>query len=1096
MGKKLWLFIACTLLSASMAFAQTQVSGTVVSKTDGEPVIGAAIKVLGTSTGTTSDINGRFNLTVPAGSKEAEVSYVGMATQTVVLRNGMRIVMEEDVRALDQVMVIAYGTQKKSAFTGSAAVVGAEEIGKVQVTNAIDALKGKASGIQINSASGQPGTTPSIRIRGINSLNAGNEPLIVLDGSPYEGSWNDINPQDVESISVLKDAASTALYGARGGNGVVLITTKAANKGSKSSITVDAKWGANSRATADYNMIKSPAKHYELWYQALNNYAKNQMGYNDEQAWNYANSNLIYNQELGLGYNVYSIPDGQYLIGPNGRLNPNATLGSYVTSHGETYYITPDDWKDETYSTSLRQEYSVTANGSTDKGTFYASANWLKNEGIIAASDYTRFTGRLNASYDVKPWLKISGNVSYAHSDQNSIDQDGNSGNSGNPFSVLHMAPIYPMYIRDANGNFIYDQNSQMNLYDYGDKAINGLYRPYLSQSNPVSALLLDRAQTEGNSFNGTGTAEFILPFGFRVYSINNVYLYERRYNSFTNRYFGQYASSNGDVYIDHDRYLSQNYQQRINWHREFGLHDIELMVGHEYYKSREVDLYGHRTNSALDKESELNDAVVMSNTGSSAGDYNSESWLARAMYNFDMKYFLSGSMVRQASSIFHPDHRWGTFWSAGAGWLMNKENWFKVDWVDELKIKASYGENGNDGIGSYRYTNLFSIANSNDAVAFKPSSVGQEDISWEKNGKFNVGFEFSLWNGRLTGSAEYYSNVTKDMLMWFPLPASSGYTGYYTNIGNVRNNGLEAEIHADVIRTKDFTWNVYANITTNHNEITSLPAERRTKHVDGTNYDGYSSGSYFYAEGLSLYSYYTKSYAGVCQQEDVNASDGELDASDLGKAMYWSNTFEYEVDENGKPTTTVKKDENGNPIVNGRKKTTMHDDASDYVYGDMMPDLYGGFGTSFTWKGFDLSADFTYQLGGHVYDSQYASLMGNDAGMAFHKDILNAWTPQNTNTDVPRLQFNDTYVNSASDRFICSASYLSLQNITLGYTLPKSLCSSLGIEKLRVYVVGDNLYVWSHRKGLDPRQGIGGGTSAQYYAPIRTISGGISLTF
>ncbi len=1110
MGKKLWLFIACTLLSASMAFAQTQVSGTIVSKTDGEPVIGAAIKVLGTSTGTTSDINGRFNLTVPAGSKEAEVSYVGMATQTVVLRNGMRIVMEEDVRALDQVMVIAYGTQKKSAFTGSAAVVGAEEIGKVQVTNAIDALKGKASGIQINTASGQPGSTPTIHIRGVNSINAGNDPLLVVDGSPYDGLFNDINPADVESMSVLKDAASSALYGARGGNGVILITTKAGKKGENAKITVDAKWGQNSKGTPDYNTVSNPAHYYELWYKGLNNYAQNELGMDAQKAWAWSNANLIDGSPYGLGYNVFTTPEGQALIGQNGRLNPNATLGRLVFNNGAAYYITPDNWTDETYQNSLRQEYTVTATGATDKSNFYASANYLKNEGITAASDYERFTARLKADYQIKPWLKFIGNVSYAHTDRNYLQDDGEAGSSGNAFALTSsIAPIYPMYIRDAEGNLIFDKASGINLYDFGDRSINGLYRPYLSQANPVAGNLLDVNNVNGNAFNGTGTFEVTLPYGFKFTSINNVYLHESRQTNTTNPYFGQYASSNGIVYKYHTRRFSQNYQQRLNWHQQYGLNDIEVMLGHEYYKYNYAELYGHRTNQLSPDNTELAGAVIAVTNSSYTEDYNTESWLSRAMYNYDEKYFASLSLMTEASSRFAKDggRWWGTFWSAGLGWLINKEKWFKASWVDELKLKASYGENGNDQIPDYLYTGRYSIVNSSDEVSVVPSTTMENlDITWEKNGKFNAGIDFSLFNSRLSGTVEYYRNTTKDMLFSFPLPPSLGYTSFYDNIGDLINYGLEFDLHGDIIRNKDLTWSAYVNFTTNANEITRLPEERRTQHLAWDNADGFSSGSFFYAEGSSRYTYYTKAFAGVCNEEDVKASNGSMTNADLGKAMYWKTVYQMQekkdadgntvLDADGKPVMEPVLDENGNQIAIGREKTVKGGESDYYLAGDVMPDAFGGFGTSLTYKGFDFSVDFQYQLGGKVYDGTYASLMGADPGHAFSTDILNAWTPENTNTNVPRLQYNDTYMNYGSDRFLTNASYLSLANITVGYTLPKSTVSKLGLGNVRIYAVADNIYTWSKRKGLDPRQSITGGASGAIYSSIRTISGGISITF
>lgn len=1086
MEKRLTLMLVGLFLCIGMALAQTKVTGVVTSSEDGEPVVGASVKVVGTNTGTVTDVDGVFSLNVHEGA-QLEISYIGMEPQRVKATRNMRVVLEANQHSIDEVMVIAYGTQKKSAFTGSAAIVDSKEIGKVQVTNAVDALKGKASGVQINTASGQPGSTPTIRIRGVNSINSDSDPLIVLDGSPYSGSLNNINPADVESMTVLKDAASTALYGARGGNGVILITTKSGKRGQGATLTVDAKWGSNSKAVPEYETIKNPAAYYEMWYKGLYNYAMDVNGLDETSAWLWANSNLIDSNTYGLGYNVYTLsPEGQQLIGQNGKLNPNATLGRLNSWKGNEYWLTPDDWEDEIYNNSLRQEYTISANGATDRGTFYGSVNYLSNDGITAASDYKRITTRMKADYQVKSWLKLSGNMSYGHYNYNSLGSDGSSGDSGNAFAFVNIAPIYPMYIRDANGNKIYDETSRLIRYDYGDGTVTS-FRPFLNQSNPISANLLDTNNTEGNTFNGTGIADLTLPYGFTFTSINNVYLNEYRYTSTTNPFFGQYASSNGAVTKEHGRTWSYNYQQRLNWHQTYGKNDIEVMLGHEYYRSYGYDLWANKTNQFSVYNKELAGAVVAGSASSSMSEYNTESWLSRVMYNYDSRYFGSVSVMRQASSRFSSDNWWGTFWSFGAGWLINKESWFNLPWVDELKLKASYGENGNDQIGSYLYTKYFSISNSNNSVSLTPNSLGNSEISWEKNAKFNIGIDFSVLNGRIWGTVEYYNNRTTDMLSWVPLPPSYGWSGYYDNVGNMKNTGMELDIHADVIRTKDFTWNVYANLTTNHNVVTKLADERKKNWYDGIGL-GYSSGSYFYKEGESRYTYYTKKYAGV---------DPET-----GLSLFYMNV--YETDENNQ---AIYYDNKGNRVdesylgtkhrkVVGQTTTTVYNDADYYLCGDMLPDVYGGFGTSVSWKGFDFSVDFQYQIGGQVYDATYASLMGCSAGRAIHVDMLNAWSKDNLGSNIPRWQFNDSYMAAASDRFLTDASYLTLSNLTLGYTLPKSWLSKIDLQGLRLYVVADNVWTWSKRQGLDPRQSITGSNTNTYYRPIRTISGGITVTF
>ncbi|MBR1466025.1 MAG: SusC/RagA family TonB-linked outer membrane protein [Bacteroidaceae bacterium] len=1089
MGKKLCLILTLCFLSVGMAFAQKTVNGTVYEEETGEPIMGATIRVDGTSMGATSDVNGNFVIqNVPNSASAVTITYLGMEDLNVAIRPGMKVYMKTDHKQLDEVMVIAYGTAKKSAFTGSAAVVGSEEIDKTQVTNAIDALKGKASGIQINTASGQPGSTPTIRIRGVNSINAGLSPLIVLDGSPFDGDLNQINPIDVESMTVLKDAASSALYGARGGNGVILITTKKGKRGEAAKITVDAKWGSNSKAMPEYKVIKSPAKYYEVWYSGLNRYAQNGLGYTPEEAWKWANDVLIDDNVFGLGYNVYNVPAGQYMIGADGKLNPNATLGNVVTRGGQQYYLTPDDWEDEIYSNALRQEYTVSATGSTDKSNYYASFNYLDNEGIAAASDYKRLTSRLKADYQIKPWLNVEMNAAYSHYNQNALGDDGSSGSSGNAFAFSNIAPIYPMYIRDANGNKIYDPTSRMIRYDYGDGTVTS-FRPYLSQANPISANKLNINNTEGNTFNGTGTIKLSLPLGFTVYSINNVYLDEYRGTETTNPFFGQYSDLRGQAYKSHRRTWSVNYQQRVNWNHSFGLNNFDVMIGHEYYNTYGYGLSAYKNNQFSVYNTELNGAVIMGSANSSKSRYNTESWLGRIMYDYDTRYFGSFSLLRQGSSRFDPSDRWGTFWSIGAGWLINKEKWFNAKWVDELKLKMSYGENGNDYIGSYQYIKTYTIVNSNDNVAIVPADHGNPKISWEKNGKFNVGIDFSFWNGRLSGTVEYYNNTTKDMLSWVPFPVTYGWSGQYDNVGNMKNNGIEFDLKGDIIRSRDFTWSAYLNFTTNHNEITKL-AEQRKSWYDEIQRYGYSSGSYFYTEGKSRYSYWTKKYAGVDKE--------------TGETLFLMNVYEKDENDND-----IYYDKKGNKIedpatFNGEKHrkiigtttTTTYNDGDYYICGDMLPDVYGGFGTALKWKGIDFSVDFQYQLGGKVYDGTYAGLMDASAGHALHKDILKAWTETNTNSNVPRFQVEDSYMAAGTDRWLTSASYLSLANITLGYSFPKSVLRAIGLEGLRIYGVADNVWLWSKRQGLDPRQSITGSVTNTYYKPIRTISGGITVTF
>ena len=729
--KKLFLLLAALITTFAVMAQNQTVNGTVTSA-DGEPLIGATVLGVGTQMGTATDVDGNFTLTLPATVKKLQVSYVGMTTKDVNITPGQKMnIVLDGTNMLDEVITVAYGTAKRSSFTGSASVLDASEIEQVQVTNPVDALKGKVSGVQINSNSGAPGnSSPSVLIRGISSINAGTSPLIVLDGTPYDGGLDNISTQDIESMTVLKDAASNALYGARGANGVILITTKRGKQGN-ARVTLDAKWGQNSRAVQDYDVITSPALYYETFGRAVGNYAMNVGGYDEAKALAYANSNLI----TMLGYNVYTIPEGENMLVDGFKLNPNATLGNiYTAQSGEQYLLTPDSWSDAAYKNALRQEYNLSVSQGTDKGSFYASASYLNNEGITVNSGYERFTGRLAADTQAKDWLKVGANMSYTHYESKFNGDDGSSSSSGNIFAVNNvLAPIYPLYVRDAQGNILKDINGNT-MYDYGDGMGLGLpSRPVFSQANPLSQNILDVRKYDGNAMTATGYAEIRFLRDFKFTTNNTVNLYEQRQTSVTNPFFGQYASSNGIVNKYSTRRIDYTYQQLLNWARQFGEHNVNVLLGHENYWNKYSYMYASRSNMLLPSNEELDGAVIENGSSSYQTDYNNEGWFGRVNYDYDSKYFGSVSLRRDASSRFDPEHRWGTFWSASAAWIINKEAFFQAPWVDMLKLKVSYGEQGNDNIGNFRYVNTYTIVNSGGQAAAQPNTLGNKNITWER---------------------------------------------------------------------------------------------------------------------------------------------------------------------------------------------------------------------------------------------------------------------------------------------------------------------------------------------------------------------------
>ncbi len=1066
MEKRLMTVAAAIAVSTSMAFAQSQISGKVTSSEDGSPVIGASIKVAGTNTGTVTDIDGNFSLNAPAGSK-LEISYIGMVSKTVKAGRNLNIVMDSDNHSLDEVMVVAFGTAKKSAFTGSAAVVGSEELSKKVTTNVADALVGSVPGLQLRGGTGQPGDTQGkINIRGIASMYASTDPLIIVDGAPYSASLSNIPTEDIESVSILKDAASAALYGARGAAGVIIVTTKkGSNKEAK--INVDMKWGSNSRAIPDYDVIKDPGQYYEAYYAQLYNRNFYGRGQSAEQANLNANKTML----SDLRYNVFTYPDNEQLIGLDGKINPHATLGRVVTgTDGKKYLMTPDDWANTLYNKSLRQEYNVSANGGTDRSTYYTSVGYLKDDGIIQQSGYERLTARLKADYQAKKWLKLGTNVGFVTSNQTqSSGLSSTSTLANNPFVFTStLAPIYPLFIRDENGNIMKDDLGN-DLYDFGSSSKFGIVRPVLDNNNPMAELALNRVTANGHQLNASMSADIQITSFLKANLTSTLIWGQINGHTYSNAYYGPKASVNGELQKESTESWRQNHTQTLTYYQDFGKHSVTVLLGHEYYKTNTRYLSATGQGGFTPSIQELAAFAKKLDSNSYRTAYNVEGYFGNAQYSYDDKYFGSFSYRRDASSRFAKDHRWGNFWSIGGAWLISKESWFKAPWVDELKIKASIGQQGNDNIGNWAYIDLYTLSKTSDtSMAASFARMGNKNITWETTTNLNIGTEFSFFNRRLSGTIDLYSKKTTDLLFWLSIPESAGSRGYYGNVGDIRNNGIEVTLTGSIIRTKDLDWSVTANIAHNSTKILKLPESKIADNGGFNETSKLETTQYWYRVGGPLYNGYMPKYAGV---------------NEKGEATYW-------VDEDAG---------GGNHGTKYSYTTTNPNSASKYETGSLLPKAFGGFSTTVVYKGFDFTASFDYQIGGKVYDSRYASLMSpcdnsSAAGSAIHKDYLKSWSPNNTSSNIPRWQYGDNYTTALSDRFLTNASYFNFQSFTVGYSIPTQHIPFF--SKIRVYCSGENLGFISARKGLDPRYSYDGGTTLNAYSPVRNISGGIQLTF
>jgi len=1070
MKERLTLFLACLFLSVGMALAQTKVSGTVINSEDGEPVIGASVKVVGTSTGTVTNSDGQFSLTAPAGS-HLEISYIGMVSKTLKAGSNMKVYLDPDNAMLDDVIVIAYGKTKKSAFTGSAVEVKASDISAHVASTATNALVGKVAGLTATSSSGEPGTAPSIRLRGVGSVNASSTPLYILDGAPYQGDIASINPNDIESISVQKDASASAIYGARGANGVIIITTKRARDGQDAKVNFEARWGSNSKLIPRYDVITDPGEYYETHYKAMFN-SKYYHGSTAAEAYAFADANLYDQNNGGLGYQIFTVPAGEKLIGTNFKLNPNATLGY---SDG-TYYYTADDWYDATYKHAFRQEYNTSVTGSSGKMTYFASAGYLRDGGITVNSDYKRYTARTNVEYQAKKWLKLTTGMSFAHTDMMSPQYTSTYGSSANIFYYAStMGAIYPIYVRNADGSIMTENGRK--VYDSNQTHFT---RPS-AVGNPIRDNEYNQKQYYRDYFRGQWAAIITPIDGLDLEANLNAASINNR-NNLLYSAFGSNSSVDGAAYVVSSRDFSVNQRYTATYDRTFAdVHHFNFLLGYEQYKDKYQYLEGYNDHLFDPFIGELNNATGTSqkDLGSYTNSYMTEGFFGRIMYDYADKYFVNASLRRDASSAFAPGHRWGTFGSFGVAWQMNKEAFLQdATWIDLLKLKLSYGAVGNDALGSWYYwADRYSTSYNEETGAYSISMAqkGNENLTWETHKDWNFGVDFAFFKNRLSGTIELFHQTTEDLLWSKTLPLSSGISvsSYFANVGELVNKGIEITLEGTPVRTKDITWSLNFNATFNHNEITELDPS-----IDK---DGLKYSYRILKEGGSVYQAYMLKYAGTDKSN--------------GRAMWYMDKTTTDADGN-KVTTT----------------TTTYDitQATKYDCGSTLPTVFGGFGTSLYAYGFDLSAQFSYQLGGKIYDGAYQALMHNgiSTGSAMHKDLLNAWSLDNPTSDIPRLSTaasDDPGIASqtAQDRFLTSSNYLCLNNLTIGYTFPKHWVRKLAMDNVRVYFAGENLFVTSARKGLDPRYngGLGSmtrgsGLASGSYGALRSLTAGISVTF
>lgn len=1180
MGKRLITTLLVLLTIGVQAFAQSAVSGKVTDEA-GEPCVGANVLIKGTTTGTMTDLDGNYSLTDVRKGAILVFSSIGYTSQEVRLGSSsvVNVVLKSDADFLNEVVIVGYGTAKRKDLTGSLTQIDNKLIASQNSSSATKALEGAVPGIVYASVDGQPGNDAGLRVRGLGSTNVGaSNALVIIDGVPAQGDnpLSNMNQEDIASITVLKDAASTAIYGSRGANGVILVTTKRGDSG-RTKISFQARAGWNTVGSYKVGQVDNAAGIYEyLWQSIYNSYRYgvngagpalnketgeyytnignpnvshdaaaefasqhlfNYIGLNDSFGRNMLGNYMAYNvpgatyTPDGTGSSASSTMTGAYLVGTDGKINPNASL------------LYDDTYADALLKTGFRQQYDLSASGGSDKEDHYLSLGYLTDPSYVPNSRFERITGRANINVNLFKWLKVGANVGYTRSRTNyqgTYWAARNSGsNQGNITRYVNgHTPIVPFYAHDAEGNYIYDKN--------GDRVRNYLYNSTYSplgqtgnnygSTDIMYAMDNDIREDLTSTLNTRTYIEipFLDHFTFRtdfaydkINRTTTVY-----YNGTTGRgasiggYFGKRMN---DIEV-------MNLQHRLTYNQDFGKHHVDAMALFEDSDWEQQTVNWGSADEFIPGFLAAGNFVGRYYGAGSAPTpgYGHDiermrSWLGRANYIFADKYYVSGSVRRDGSSKFRKENRWGTFWSVGAGWRFTEESFMqdlRDSWLNNGKLRASYGVIGNqNGIGRYQtyrtwgYSTTYQTTNNGtgrptgDSYKLSMGGLVNTQLTWEETKTFDVGLDLTLFN-RIDLTFDWYNRVTGNSQFSQPVSyLAMGQTTLPRNIAELTNRGIELDINADIIRTKDIRWNVAFNITHYTTKLTDLPDDAIPAHAeglpDGTWEDNQGSwasagGSqqnanvYLRGIGRDWFNLYMYKYAGIDQSS--------------GLPMYF-----HRVTEADHAAGKYKDTE-----VGGSVKTTNYANASKYEVGSAIPTFQGGFNTSFSYKNFYVNAQFAYQIGGKFFSRNYAEYLYNvvDAQMYrmmfVSKDVKgNTWTPNNTGAGFPmqwypageNSYFSGTSANggnwSFTDESLFSASYLRLKNLTLGYNVSKSLLNKLRIDKvvsnIKVFASSDNLFILSAAKAIDPTMSASGGyndVDSYTFPNMRTYTIGINLDF
>ena len=1067
----LTLFLA---LVVQISFAQ---QGTISGKvSDGSgPLPGVSVVVKGSTIGTETDFDGKYSIKASSGDI-LTFRYLGYLSidKTIGASSIINVSMKEDANILDEVVIIGYGTTTKQSFTGAAATVSSENIDAKAVSNVAQALIGEVSGVTVTRTDGRPGSGATIRIRGFSSIEGNRSPLYVVDGVPFSNDVNSINPNDIESTTILKDASATAIYGARGANGVVLITTRKGTVG-KNTVEFDFQTSVSSRTLPRYNLVDNEEEYMELVYAGLKNSADFAGESNPSQ---FALDNLFSDRGIAPLYNMWNVADGNGLIDPS--------TGRAIS--GVTRKFSPTDWADAGYRDGVRNEMNFKTSGGTDKTKHYFSLGYLSDEGFISESQYDRYSTRLNVTSNPVDRVKVSTNLDYSYGEYN--DATGYGG--GNVTYMLDFTPtIYPLFLRDTDGNVVNNPNTNSPFYDFGDNTA-GNARDFSATYNGVGEAIYNINRTRRHSVNGNINASVEILKGLTFETTYGMNYLSSNLDQTRNSIQGsQGVALGGTLFKNNRSFVSQNFNQIIRYNTKLSENQyFNMFVAHESFAQRDENfnmskkgIVNLNPNAAgapdnyLDQNGVPNGNIV---------ETSLESYFTQANYNYSKKYYLQGTLRRDGSSRFYKN-KWGTFWSVGAGWVISEEDFLSSsNVINFLKLRASVGVLGDQGNSAYAGQLGFNIENLLGSPSLAPRPVVDPNITWESSDQKGVGVEVELFNGAIEAELEYYIKTTNNLYVDKRLPPSTGDAVIRTNDGVLENRGFEFNVTGNIVRNKNFNLALTLNGEMFSNTILEMPIENSTGLPKVVNV----SGSYGLSKGSSIYDYYIREWAGV---DPANGNPMWIEN--------WSDensNGQYDSGE-GIPDMLVYTAANPDAVIEARTTNTYSDATRKYADKSVIPTVRGAFRLNSSYKNFSLSTQFSYSLGGYGYDGQYANLMTNGkvGGSSYHNDMKDRWMEPGDIKAVPRLYSNENVqVVSTSTRFLQSTDYLSLNNARLGYQVPSLFLAKTGFSSVNLWISGDNLFLLSSRKGYNPTTSVTGVSGRYTYNPISNYSLGVRVKF